>query len=330
MSLEGLARAYDGADHKEFIGQTMNEEAVRQHVSSGTISELEHDWKHMTGAERGQLAEDVKEHYYGAYGYNGHGIPELGINGRHMGQAGAAVDSFRTRFLEPKWVHASDPVGVSFWIISIAMVASTVFFLWEAQRLGGHWRVSLTTGSLVTLVAAVHYFYMREFWVSYYRTPTVYRYIDWCITVPLQMIEFYLILRSVGPCSAGIFWRLLVGTVIMLLFGYMGESGAINAWVGFICGVAGWAYICNEIFNGEAGKMKTSADTPKSVQSAFDTMRTIVTLGWCIYPLGYFFGFLTGAVSAPILNFIYNIADFINKIAFVLAIWSAAISELEG
>jgi len=39
---------------------------------------------------------------------------------------------------------------------------------------------------------------------------------------------------------------------------------------------------------------------------------------------------LTGAVSAPILNFIYNIADFVNKIAFVLAIWSAAITEMEG
>jgi len=39
------------------------------------------------------------------------------------------------------------------------------------------------------------------------------------------MIEFYLILSAVEPTiSAGIFWRLLIGTVMMLAFGYMGES----------------------------------------------------------------------------------------------------------
>merc|ERR1712194_753346 len=40
-------------------------------------------------------------------------------------------------------------------------------------------------------------------------------YIDWSITVPLQMIEFYLILSAVQPnLSLGIFWRLLIGTVV--------------------------------------------------------------------------------------------------------------------
>ena len=42
-------------------------------------------------------------------------------------------------------------------------------------------------------------FYMREFWVQIGTSPIVYRYIDWSITVPLQMVEFYLILSA---CSA--------------------------------------------------------------------------------------------------------------------------------
>ena len=45
-------------------------------------------------------------------------------------------------------------------------------------------------GALVTLVAAVHYFCMREFWVTLHTSPILYRYIDWLITVPLQMIDF--------------------------------------------------------------------------------------------------------------------------------------------
>ena len=88
-----------------------------------------------------------------------------------------------------------------------------------------HWKTSLNVGALVTLVAAVHYFYMREFWVTLHGSPVLYRYIDWLITVPLQMIEFYLILSAVKPeMGYGIFTKLLGGTVIMLVASYMGEK----------------------------------------------------------------------------------------------------------
>jgi bacteriorhodopsin len=69
------------------------------------------------------------------------------------------------------------------------------------------------------------------------------------------------------------------------------------------------------------------------VQSAFSLMRWIVTIGWAIYPVGYFFGYLTGASvesSANALNIIYNLADVLNKIAFGLIIWSVAVSESEN
>ena len=206
------------------------------------------------------------------------------------------------------------------------MVAATVFFLMESLRVKGKWRTSLVVGALVTLVAAVHYFYMRDVWVETGESPTVYRYVDWIITVPLQMVEFYFILAAVTAVSAGIFWRLLIGSLVMLVAGYAGEAGLINAWAGFIVGMAGWAYILYEIFAGEAGKA-SAANAPASVQSAFGTMRLIVTVGWAIYPLGYFFGYLTNAADPITLNVIYNIADVINKIAFVGVIWAAANAE---
>ena len=53
-------------------------------------------------------------------------------------------------------------------------------------------------------------------------------------------------------------------------------------------------------------------------------MRLIVTLGWSIYPFGYLFGYLLGAVDVIFLNVPYNIVDFVNKIAFALACWSCA------
>merc|ERR1711918_244180 len=100
-----------------------------------------------------------------------------------------------------------------------------------------------------TLVAAVHYFYMREFWVIIHSSPILYRYIDWSITVPLQMIEFYLILSAVKPnLGQGMFWRLLIGTVWMLASGYCGEAGFVPAMMGFASGMCGWGFILFEIF----------------------------------------------------------------------------------
>lgn len=225
-----------------------------------------------------------------------------------------------------------DFVGISFWLISMALVASTVFFFLERDRVSPKWKTSLTVSGLVTLVAAVHYFYMRDVWVSTGSTPTVFRYIDWLITVPLLMIEFYLILSAIAKVPQGVFWRLMVGTLVMLVGGYLGEAGYIGVWPGFIIGMAGWAYILYEIFLGQAGKIN-AASAPPAVQAAFGTMRWIVTIGWAIYPVGYFFGYLTGSspdTSANALNIIYNAADLLNKVAFGLIIWSVAVSESEN
>jgi hypothetical protein len=58
-------------------------------------------------------------------------------------------------------------------------------------------------------------------------------------------------------------------------------------------------------------------------------MLLLVTVGWAIYPLGYFFGYFFSAADPGTLNLIYNIADFWNKIAFGLVIWAAAVADSE-
>ena len=223
----------------------------------------------------------------------------------------------------------NDPVGISFWIISVAMVAATAFFFLESLRVKGKFRTSLVVGGLICLVAGVHYFYMREVWASTGSSPTVFRYVDWIITVPLQMVEFYLILAAVTAVSLGVFWRLLIGTVVMVVAGYLGEAGFINTTIGFVVGMAGWIYILYEIFSGEASASASKA--APAVQSAFNTMKWIVTIGWAIYPLGYFLGYMTGGgADADTLNIVYNVADFINKIGFCLAIWAAATTQADA
>jgi bacteriorhodopsin len=238
------------------------------------------------------------------------------------------------------FLNEHDYTAVSFWIISIAMIAATVFFYAEAGTVKGHWKTSLHVGGLVTLVAGVHYMYMREYWVQTQGSPVVYRYIDWSITVPLQMIEFNLILKAAGAAiGPSGFWKLLIGTVLMLAFGYAGETmgdGGVMAWVFFAFGMMGWGFILFEIFAGESAQAleqggKGNRPISDAVRGSFGNMRFIVSVGWSIYPLGYLIGYLLmHGKGDNVLNVIYNIADFVNKIAFVLACWSCAKSDNEG
>ena len=227
--------------------------------------------------------------------------------------------------MDHSFLSGSDFVGITFWVVSIAMWAATIFFFYEGMRVSGKWRTSMVVAGLITFIAAVHYMYMREYWVEMGESPVVYRYIDWVLTVPLQMVEFYLILIAAGAAvSGGSFWRLLVGTLVMVIGGYLGEAGMIPVLLGFIIGMIGWAVIIWEIFRGEASQ---AASSNQSVSTAFNAMRLIVLVGWAIYPLGYVFGLMMETVDINTLNWVYNLADFVNKILFGLIIWNAAVKD---
>ena len=217
-----------------------------------------------------------------------------------------------------------DFVGISFWLATAIMLASTVFFLVERDRVAGKWKTSLTVAALVTGVAFWHYLYMRGVWVTSLAdgegsSPTVYRYIDWLITVPLQIVEFYLILAAVTNVSSSLFWKLLVASLVMLIGGYMGEAGYMAMMPAFIIGMVGWAVIIYLIFFGEAAQVNAASGNAAG-QMAFNAIRMIVLVGWAIYPIGYW-------LDAEGLNIVYNLADLVNKTAFGLVIWAAAVSD---
>ena len=222
-------------------------------------------------------------------------------------------------------LDANDYVGISFWLVTAAMLAATVFFFMERSSVEGKWKTSLTIAGLICGIAFWHYLYMRGVWIETGETPTVFRYIDWLLTVPLQMVEFYLILAAVTVVAASLFWKLFVGALVMLIFGYMGEAGLMSPLPAFIIGCLAWLYMIYVLWFGE-GKTVVST-TSASVQTAYNTMMWIIIVGWAIYPAGYIFGYLLGTVDSSSLNLIYNLADFVNKILFGVVIWKAAIDD---
>jgi len=210
----------------------------------------------------------------------------------------------------------NDYVGISFWIISIALAASSAFFALERLNIKEKWKTSLSISSLVTGIAASHYFYMRTIWVKQGKNPITYRYIDWFLTVPLQIIEFYLILSVSNKIPANIFYKLLSSSILMILFGFLGETGIINRLLGFGLGTACWLYIINELFRGEISKIR-DITKDEGVKYAFDALKWIILIGWSIYPIGYL-------LNNKNMNFVYNIGDVTNKILFCGIIWYSA------
>ena len=233
-----------------------------------------------------------------------------------------------------KDLDVSDLTGISFWLVTAAMLAATVFFLVERDRVHGKWKTSLSVAALVTGIAFWHYLYMRGVWVNTGDSPTVFRYIDWLITVPLQIIEFYLILKVCTNVSSGLFWKLLTASLVMLVSGFMGETyvvpeeGSSMPMIYGVIATLAWLYIIYEVFSGEAGKLNASSGNA-AAQSAFGTIRLIVTVGWAIYPIGYWLALQGTPGGYANANLIYNLADFVNKIAFGLAIYVAAVSDSE-
>ena len=221
---------------------------------------------------------------------------------------------------------SDDFVGISFWIISMACLAATAFFFLERSAVPSGWKVSITIAGIVTGIAFINYIYMREIWISNGDISILYRYIDWLITMPLLMLQFYFVLSTVRKVSRAIYWKLLIGTLTMFVGGYLGEAGHIPSMLGFTILVAGWIYILYEVFSGDAGKLAAKSGN-KAMVVAYGSMRMIITIGWAIYPFGYIFGFLTGGLDNISINVIYNAVDLLNKIAFGLIIWSAAMQQ---
>ena len=223
----------------------------------------------------------------------------------------------------------TDLVGATFWLITVAMIACTVFLLLEGRRVADRWKSPVTVAAVVTLVSALQYVYLRDAWVSSASVSTVYRFVDWQLTIPLQSVLFFLVLGAVATVPAALFWRLLVASTVAVAAAYLGAAGFMSPTLGILVSVAGGLYILGEVYLGEASKIHASNGNDV-VQSAFNALRLIATIGWAIYPLGYFMEHLGGGVDGASLNVIYNLADFLNKIAFCLVVHRAAVRDAAG
>merc|ERR1711933_638170 len=85
------------------------------------------------------------------------------------------------------------------------------------------------------------------------------------------------------------------------------ESTDWPRWLLEALGLAGWAFILFEIFAGESAQASGANNVSEAVKQSFNNMRIIVSLGWAIYPAGYFLGQINDSAGATeALNVTYN------------------------
>jgi len=219
-----------------------------------------------------------------------------------------------------------DIVGGSFWLISVGMIGATLFFFFERSKVSVRWHTPMTMITVVCLMSSIHYFFIKNLWVVSGQAPTLLRYIDWFLNFPMQVLIFYAMLMSVTKVKQGMFWRLLVGTLVFVIAEFLGAAGYMSKTLGFIVGVVGWLYILGELYVGEAGRANARCGNEK-IQMAFFANRLILTIGWAIYPIGYFIEHLGGGIDINSVNVVYNLSDFLNKIVFGMIIYKAAIED---
>lgn len=220
-------------------------------------------------------------------------------------------------------------VAFTFFIGCMAMLGASVFFFFEMWNVDKKWRTSILISGLITFIAAVHYYYMRDYNLATGESPTFFRYVDWLLTVPLMCVEFYLITRKSGATSS-LLAKLIAASVFMLVTGYIGEAiypTETQSWIwGFISSL-GYFYIVYLIWFGDVAKLAKS--TSPAVAAANRTLGWFVLVGWAIYPIGYIAGTEGGLFGMRVLegvslDVVYNIGDAINKIGFGLTIYALA------
>ena len=225
----------------------------------------------------------------------------------------------------------SDPVAFTFFTGYMAMFAASVFFFFERESVDKKWKLSLLVSGLITGIAAVHYFYMKDYYMDGNGSPTALRYVDWTLTVPLMCVEFYLLTKAAGATKS-LLWKLIIASAWMLVAGYIGETTNDDGNGGVMWGVIstlGYVYILYTAWFGEVAQLANSSGS-QAVKKGVRALAWFVLVGWAIYPIGYMCmegGWLSSVFEPTQLDLWYNIADAINKIGFGLVVYNIAISE---
>jgi bacteriorhodopsin len=221
----------------------------------------------------------------------------------------------------------------------VSMLATTIYTLVAQQRVLPKYRTALVMSSMVTFIAAYHYFRIFN---SFHESSTgdavkvgvgqgafneAYRYVDWILTVPLLLVEVVAVLGLAKAASSSLIQRLVPASALMIALGYPGEVSAENGtktlWG--VLSTIPFLYILYVLFV----ELSKSLDRqPEGVAATVGRLRLLLIATWGVYPISYLLPLLGQDIHDPSLfmwrQVGYTLADVLAKCVFGLTIFKIA------
>lgn len=219
--------------------------------------------------------------------------------------------------------QTSDLTAASFSVALFGLAATTVLLMLGSAWVGRKWRLPIALCAIAALVGIGSVFEAREAWLAGQGVPVVYHYVGWAVSMPLQIMALFFLARTAGRLSAGLFWRLVVVSVLMVFVRYLGEAQFMHPTLAFLIGLVFWLYLLGEFYFGRMDDV-VRASTGDYLRRGYFWLRLIVTVGWAIYPLGNFLTAFAGMTDDGSLSIAYNLADILNRMAFGIAVLATA------
>jgi len=228
-------------------------------------------------------------------------------------------------------------------LVIASMLFTTIFMLASQRRVLPRYRQALVISSIVTGIAAYHYFRIFDSFKAAFVTDAVggkgtyvqaagqsfnegYRYVDWLLTVPLLLTELVVVLALAKKLQASLLVRLIPASALMIALGYPGEISADtatrNIW-GLLSTIP-FLYILYVLF---VELTKSLDRQPESVRSTVSQMRILLFATWGVYPIAYILPIYfpgSGASGWVGMQIGYSLADILAKCLFGLLIYKIA------
>ena len=224
--------------------------------------------------------------------------------------------------------ETADLTAASYSTAVFGLAATAVLLLLGTGWVSRSWKVPVALCAIAALIGVGAVFEARAAWLAAGKVPIVYHYVGWAVSMPLQVLALYFYAGRHGRLGLGLFWRLVVVSILMVFVRYLGEAAYMHATLAFLIGLVFWLYILGELYFGRMDEsVRGSLSEP--VRRGYFWLRLIVTVGWAIYPLGNFITSFGGYADNGALSVAYNIADFLNRMAFGVAVLAAAVLDSE-
>lgn len=223
----------------------------------------------------------------------------------------------------------NDLTAASYSVALFGLGATSVLLLYGVSWVHRGWKVAVLLCAIAALIGVGADYEGRAAWIATTKAPVIYQYVGWAVSIPLQVIALYFFANQASRQSIGLFWRLIVVSVLMVFVRYLGEANYMHATLAFLIGLVFWLYILGELYFGQMDEA-VSKSPHDAVRRGFFWLRLIVTIGWAIYPLGNFITSFGGYQDDSALSIAYNLADILNRMAFGAAVLTSALAESDG